>query len=110
MEYDSKEACLNVLRYNPCVDKDPHFEKYFVPITEEKMNLLQALEYIYQEQDSTLTFRRYCCGLQFCNSCRMLINDRPAHACLFIVEPGTEVTVAPLARRQVLRDLIVEEK
>jgi len=73
------------------------------------MNLLQALDYICREQDNTLSFRRYSCGIQFCNSCMMLINGKPGHACLYIVEPGTEVQVAPLKKRRVLRDLIVAD-
>ncbi|OGP58647.1 MAG: hypothetical protein A2162_12050 [Deltaproteobacteria bacterium RBG_13_52_11b] len=100
---------LKVLRYNPQIDNDPYYEDYFLPATEEKMNLLQALEQIYREQDDTLTFRRYSCGLQFCNSCLMLVNGKRAHACLTIIEPGTHVEVAPLPGRRVLRDLIVEE-
>ncbi|MFB3885848.1 MAG: 2Fe-2S iron-sulfur cluster-binding protein [Thermodesulfobacteriota bacterium] len=106
---ERKQVCLRVLRYNPQVDKDSYYQTYFVPVAEEKMNLLQALEYVYREQDSTLAFRRYSCGLQFCNSCRMLINGKGAHACLTIVEPDTEWEVGPLPGRRVLRDLIVED-
>ena len=72
------------------------------------MNLLQALEVIYQDQDESLAFRRYSCGIQFCNSCLMLINGKPAHACLTIVEAGAEYVVAPLKGKQVILDLIVK--
>ena len=99
---------LKVRRYNPAVDGAPYTQDYVVPLTEEKMSLLQALETVYREQDDTLAFRRYCCGVQFCNSCMMSIDGRRAHACLHILEPGTEVQVAPLPGRRVLRDLIVE--
>ena len=103
------QVCLKVLRYNPQVDKTPYHQNYFIPVTDEKMNLLQALEYIYREQDDTLTFRRYCCGLQFCNSCMMLVNGKRTHACLTILMPDTELEVAPLPGKRVLRDLIIEE-
>ena len=99
---------IKVLRYDPSIDKGPYHQTYAVPVTEEKMNLLQALEHVYREQDDTLAFRRYCCGLQFCNSCLMMVNGKQTHACLTIVEPGTEWEVAPLPNRRVLRDLIVE--
>jgi succinate dehydrogenase/fumarate reductase-like Fe-S protein len=99
---------LKILRYDPQEDKTPHRETYWVPITGEKMNLLQALETIYQEQDDTLAFRHYCCGIQYCNSCLMLINGKQAHACLTIVNPGDEFEVAPVRGKRVLRDLVVE--
>jgi succinate dehydrogenase/fumarate reductase-like Fe-S protein len=102
------KARLKVLRYNPEVDPAPHYQTYLVPAAGGKMNLLQALEFIYQEQDDTLAFRRYCCGLQYCNSCLMLINGKPSHACLSLVTPGAEMEVAPLRGKRVLRDLIVE--
>jgi succinate dehydrogenase/fumarate reductase-like Fe-S protein len=109
MEPGQGQVCLKVLRYNPEVDPTPHHQAYLVPMTGEKMSLLQALEHIYQEQDDTLAFRRYCCGLQYCNSCLMLINGKPSHACLTLVIPGTEVEVAPLRGKRVLRDLIVDD-
>ena len=109
MESAEDQVRLKVLRYNPQVDTAPHYQTYLVPVAGEKMNLLQALEFIYQEQDDTLAFRRYCCGLQYCNSCLMVINGKPSHACLSIITPGAEVEVAPLRGKRVLRDLIVEE-
>ncbi len=108
---DTQNNCvrLKILRYNPQVDTAPHYETYDLPLTEEKMNLLQALETIYQHYDESLVFRRYCCGIQFCNSCLMLINGKPAHACLTIVDAGAEYEVAPLKGKQVLMDLIVRD-
>ena len=108
MDSKKKQVLLKVYRYDPEVDNAPYFQNYRIPVAEEKMNLLQALEYIYSKEDSTLAFRRYSCGLQYCNSCVMLINGKPGHACLHIVEPGTEIIVAPLKKKQVLRDLIVD--
>ncbi|MDP2267583.1 MAG: 2Fe-2S iron-sulfur cluster-binding protein [Deltaproteobacteria bacterium] len=108
---DSRNNCvrLKILRYNPQLDTEPHYETYSVELTEEKMNLLQALETVYQNHDESLTFRRYCCGIQFCNSCLMLINGKPSHACLTIVDAGVEYEVAPLKGKQVLMDLIVSD-
>jgi len=105
----NNQALLKVHRYNPEIDEAPYFQSYLIPLPEEKMNLLQAIEYIYSEVDSTLAFRRYSCGFQYCNSCMMLINGKPGHACTHIVEPGIEITVAPLQKKRVLRDLIVDE-
>ncbi len=98
---------LKVLRFNPQHDQAPYTQTYVVAVP-EKMTVLQALESIYQDQDGTLAFRRYCCGLQYCNSCLMVIDGKPSHACLTLVTPGAEVEVSPLRGKRVLRDLIVE--
>ncbi len=101
---------LKIHRYNPQADTAIYDQTYVVPLDKEKINLLQALEYIYREQDDSLTFRRYCCGLHYCNSCMMLLNGRKVHACLTVVEPGSELDVGPLPGRRVLRDLISEDQ
>jgi succinate dehydrogenase/fumarate reductase-like Fe-S protein len=98
---------LKILRHDPQTGEGPHQETYDVPITEEKMNLLQALEALYRTRDDAPAFRRYCCGIQYCNSCMMMINGKPSHACLTLVNPGEEFEVAPLKGKKVLRDLIV---
>lgn len=60
-------------------------------------------------QDDTLAFRRYCCALFYCNSCLMLVNGKKVNACLYILEPDTELEIAPIPGKRVLRDLMVEE-
>lgn len=110
MNHNSPLAQIKVLRYDPAKDQNPYFQDYAVPVADTKMSLLQALELIYKEQDPTLAFRRFCCGLQTCNSCMMLVNGKRAHACMTLLHPGMEVEVAPLPGRQVLRDLVVEDR
>jgi len=109
MNTQSNCVRLKILRHDPRTGECPHQEIYYVPITEEKMNLLQALESLYRTQDDSPAFRRYCCGIQYCNSCKMMINGKPSHACLTLVNPGEEFEVAPLKGKQVLRDLIVSD-
>jgi succinate dehydrogenase/fumarate reductase-like Fe-S protein len=111
-DMDNQNNCvhLKIQRYNPPLDTEPHYETYDLPLRSEKMNLLQALEAIYQNHDASLAFRRYCCGIQLCNSCLMLVNGKPSHACLTIVEAGAEYEVAPLKGKQVLMDLIVRDR
>lgn len=80
---------------------------YDVPVSEE-MTLLQALDYIYENLDSTLAFRRYCCGGQFCNSCLVEANGRVTHACVTKVKPGDCFLLKPVPGRRVIRDLVVD--
>ena len=108
MDHQNNNVRLKILRYNPPFDETPYHETYTVPVSDEKMSLLQALEYIYEEQDDTLAFRRYCCGVQYCNSCLMLINGKQTRACLTIIKPGEEIEVAPVRGKRVLKDLITD--
>lgn len=82
-------------------------QRYEVPVSED-MTVLQALNYIYENLDGTLAFRRYCCGGQFCNSCMMEVNGKVAHACLTKVNPGDSLLLKPLPRRAVIRDLVTD--
>lgn len=98
---------VKVFRYNPDRDTYPSFKTYDVPI-EEKTQLLQVLNSIYEDVDKTLAFRRFCCGYKFCNSCLMTINGKVGNACQKTLEAGDEVTVEPLEGFPVIRDLVVD--
>ena len=100
---------IQALRSSDTGEKAPRMQEYRLTLKkDEKTSLLQALEEIYQTQDDTLAFRRYCCGLQFCNSCMMRVNGKNTHACMTILEPGKTYKVGPLSGYKVIRDLIVD--
>lgn len=100
---------IQALRSPAAGEKAPRIQEYRLALKAgEKYSLLQALEEIYQTQDDTLAFRRYCCGLQFCNSCMMRVNGKNTHACMTILEPGETYKVGPLSGHKIIRDLIVE--
>lgn len=102
------QISIKVLRSETDTEKDPYYQDYAVPV-EKDMTVLQALEYIYENLDSSLGFRRFCCGIQFCNSCLMSINGQTAHACLAKLEKK-EYVLEPLRGFPVIKDLIVELK
>jgi succinate dehydrogenase/fumarate reductase-like Fe-S protein len=84
----------------------PHFDTFKVPVDEDKVTVLEALEYVFTNLDSSLAFRRYCCGMQSCNSCLMEINAKAASACHTLIEGGQTTRVEPLGGK-VARDLIL---
>ncbi|MDR1318084.1 MAG: hypothetical protein LBJ90_00535 [Treponema sp.] len=108
MENKAQTAKIKILRFTPEKDQKPYYQDYSLSFTDEKINMLQALNMIYETQDSSLAFRQYCCGHQLCNSCLMVINGKPAYACKTLVTDGTEFEVAPLWNKPVIRDLVVE--
>ncbi len=99
---------LKVFRYNPEVDKKPHYQSYTLEaeLTDRVLDLLEAVKnYI----DGTLSFRRSCAH-GVCGSDAMRINGMNRLACKVLVKDlGTsKITVEPLLGMAVLKDLIVD--
>lgn len=99
---------LQVLRYIPDQDPDPFYQEYEVPYREEWV-ILDALNYIKDNIDGTLSYR-WSCRMGVCGSCGMMINDVPVLTCETFLEkylPGP-IRIAPLNYFGVIRDLVVE--
>jgi hypothetical protein len=50
-----KSIKVSVFRFDPSVDPEPHYQTYQVPF-EKGMSAMSALDYIYQNLDSTLAY------------------------------------------------------
>ena len=99
-------AIITIARTNGNETDAVRQQTYQVPL-KEQMTLLQVLNYIYENLDSTIGFARYCCGIQYCNSCRMTINGRGVHACHFVIDEG-EYLLEPYKGYKVIKDLFVD--
>jgi succinate dehydrogenase / fumarate reductase iron-sulfur subunit len=98
---------LRVRRYNPELDRAPHWEQYTVE-AEPSDRVLDLLHQVKWYQDGTLTFRRSC-GHGVCGSDAMLINGRNQLACETLVkDAGTRITVEPVRGLPVEKDLLVD--
>ena len=71
--------------------------------------VLDALNYIKDEVDGTLS-HRWSCRMAVCGSCGMMVNGEPRLTCkdALCASTATRSTVAPLANFPVVRDLVVE--
>jgi succinate dehydrogenase / fumarate reductase, iron-sulfur subunit len=72
-------ARLSVLRSNPQVETESHWQTYEVEMPDGS-TVLEALMKIQDEQDGTLAFRR-ACRHAICGSCAMRINGCARLAC-----------------------------
>ena len=102
------QVTLKIFRYNPELDKKPHYDKYQLdadPID----RVLDLLEYVKGHHDGTLSFRRSCAH-GVCGSDAMRINGINRLACKVLVQDlgSDKVTVEPLLGLPVLKDLIVD--
>lgn len=85
---------------------DTGLHPYQVP-SEPKGTVLQALQYIYSNIDSTLAFR-YSCRFKQCGLCAVRVSGRSRLACLTPLRDG--LTVEPLDNLTVIRDLVVDRR
>src|SRR5262245_31997872 len=94
---------LQVVRYRPESESRPTVQEYEVPWEKEWVGL-DALNYIKDQLDGTLSFR-WSCRLGICRSCGMNVNGEPKLTCAtFLADyaPGP-VRVAPLPNFPVVR-------
>jgi fumarate reductase iron-sulfur subunit len=104
----SDTVILEVLRYRPEEEAEPRWQTYEVPFRREWM-VLDALNYIKDRLDGTLTYR-WACRMGVCGSCGMMVNGDPALTCATYLEslqPGA-IRVEPLKHFPVVRDLVVD--
>lgn len=101
------QVTLKVFRFNPEVDKKPHFETYELD-AEPTDRVLDLLEKIKGYHDGTLSFRRSCAH-GICGSDGMRVNGVNRLACKVLVQDlGKKITVEPMLGLKVLKDLIVD--
>jgi len=105
-------ANVRVHRFNPDSDRAPHFDVFKVEI-ESGMTVLDVLQTIKEEQDSTLVFRASCRS-SICGSCAVRINGKAVLACSTQVIPTlvdtwkSSITIMPLRNLPNIRDLVVD--
>jgi len=99
---------LQVYRWNREDGSNPRVDTYHLNKNKIGPMLLDAIMYIKNNVDPSLTFRRSC-REGICGSCSMNINGTNTLACLTPIEQK-EYNVYPLPHMQVIKDLIVDLK
>ena len=99
---------LAITRYRPEQDAEPSTQTYDVPFRRDWV-VLDALNYIKDQLDGTLSFR-WSCRMGVCGSCGMMVNGEPKLTCAAFLRdcgPGP-VRVEPLRFFPIIRDLVVD--
>src|SRR5258708_1881047 len=98
---------LEVSRYSPETDAAPHFQSFEVPFWRDWV-VLDALNYIKDKQDGSLTYR-WSCRMGICGSCGMLVNGELKLTCAtFLADYApSPVRIEPLRNFPVIRDLVI---
>ncbi|CAG1001855.1 fumarate reductase iron-sulfur subunit [Myxococcaceae bacterium] len=104
---DSKKVRFVLTRFDPDQDQVPKTQEYEIPVRPD-WKILDALNYIKDEVDPTLS-HRWSCRMAVCGSCGMMVNGEPRLTCSTpLSDYGDVVEIAPLANFPVVRDLVVE--
>jgi succinate dehydrogenase iron-sulfur subunit len=102
-----KQVTISIKRFDPSTNK--RWVQDYTMTPKKGMTVLEALYYLVENVDGSLSFR-YSCRGAVCGSCAMIINGTITLAChTQIASLGTDkIKLEPLPRFKVLKDLIVE--
>lgn len=103
----SSTKSVSIQRYMPEKEKEPFWQTYEVPF-DDSTSILDALNYIKEDLDPTLSFR-WSCRMAICGSCGVMVNDVPKLGCkTFLREYGDTLHISALDNFAIERDLIVD--
>jgi succinate dehydrogenase/fumarate reductase iron-sulfur protein len=98
---------VHIKRFESSREPQEWEQVYEVP-KEGNLRVLDLLNYIYENIDPTLAYRRQLCRDGLCRSCEMTLNGRRVLACLASVTKLDEVRIEAAAGYPKIRDLIVD--
>ena len=103
----SKTMQLEIFRYRPDEGPEPTFQTYEVPYREDWV-VLDAINYIKDQIDGTLTYR-WSCRMGVCGSCGMMVNGVPKLSCHDFLKDyyPDPIRIEPLNGFPVQRDLAI---
>lgn len=97
---------FEIYRYDPDSGENPRLDTFHVDLDDCGPMVLDALFWIKNKVDPTLTFRRSC-REGICGSCAMNIDGVNWLACTrFISDLATPATIYPLASLEIIKDLV----
>ena len=100
---------FDVYRYDPDSGDNPRLDRFHVDLDDCGPMALDALIWIKNKVDSTLTFRRSC-REGVCGSCSMNMDGTNWLACTrFISHMGAPATIYPLANMRIIKDLVPDQ-
>jgi succinate dehydrogenase / fumarate reductase, iron-sulfur subunit len=97
---------FRVYRWEPDSGDNPRMDTFEIDLDKCGPMVLDAIIYIKNELDTTLTFRRSC-REGVCGSCAMNIGGTNTLACIKAIEDlGGDINIYPLPHMSVVKDLV----
>lgn len=96
-----------IYRFHPETDEQAHYDTFQVNVKpEDRMTVMNLLEYIAGNLDSTLSFYSHStCGQGICGRCAVKVNGKVKLACNTVLT-GEDVVLEP-ANQKVVKDLVI---
>ncbi|MCP5145404.1 MAG: succinate dehydrogenase iron-sulfur subunit [Gammaproteobacteria bacterium] len=102
----TRKKRLKIYRWDPDSGENPRVDTYEIDLGKCGPMVLDAIIYIKNELDPTLTFRRSC-REGICGSCAMNIDGKNTLACTKAIDDvKNDVAIYPLPHMPVLKDLV----
>ena len=101
---------VSIYRFNPETDATPQMQDYSIDTGGKDLMVLDVLELIKAEHDSTVTYRRSC-REGVCGSDGLNINGKNGLACITPLSEAVrknKLVIRPLPGLPVVRDLVVD--
>ena len=101
---------VSIYRFNPETDATPQMQDYSIDTGGKDLMVLDVLELIKAEHDSTVTYRRSC-REGVCGSDGLNINGKNGLACITPLSEAVRknrLVIRPLPGLPVVRDLVVD--
>jgi len=98
---------FDIFRYNSELSHNP-WSDHFCVFGNHDWSILDALNYIKDEVDGSLSFR-WSCRMGICGSCGMMVNGKPTLTCGTFCRdyPDQTIKIEPLTNFPVIRDLVI---
>jgi len=98
---------FKIYRYDPETQEKPKLVQYDIDLEKCGPMVLDALLYVKDNMDSTLSMRRSC-REGICGSCAVNISGKNTLACLAYIEPdeNSSIDILPLPHAYVVKDLV----
>ncbi|MGB3834037.1 MAG: succinate dehydrogenase iron-sulfur subunit [Mesorhizobium sp.] len=102
----TRTKTFEIYRYDPDSGKNPRLDKFEVDLDDCGPMVLDALIWIKNKVDPTLTFRRSC-REGICGSCAMNMDGTNWLACTRYIDETEDIArIYPLANMRVIKDLV----
>lgn len=104
----TKNINVKISRGKGSDNVEPAYSSYTVPI-EEGMSVLDVLDYIYENLDSTISYYSHtACKAGICSNCSVVVNGKVSLACQ--KEADGDMTIEPVKNLEVVKDLVYYRK
>ncbi|MCL4448066.1 MAG: 2Fe-2S iron-sulfur cluster-binding protein [Thermoplasmatales archaeon] len=105
---EKKLVTIKIARNENSHGSKTNYQSYQIPL-QEGMSVLDALDYIYENLDSTISYYSHtACKIGICSNCTVSVNGKVSLACQTKVD--TDLVVEPVKNLKVVKDLVYLRK